>query len=60
MGMKPVIYSVKDADKNGIGWQRDGNNIAYYMNARKRKTGLNSANTATSSNSTTTEKGNPS
>lgn len=30
MGMKPLIYSVKDADKNGIGWQRDGLNIAYY------------------------------
>lgn len=30
MGMKPVLYSVKDAEKSGIGWQRDGMNIAYY------------------------------
>jgi hypothetical protein len=30
LGMKPLIYSVKDAEKNGIGWQRDGSNIAYY------------------------------
>ena len=30
MGMKPLIYSVKDDEKNGLGWQRDGINIAYY------------------------------
>ena len=30
LGMKPVIYSVKDAEGNGVGWQRDGYNIAYY------------------------------
>ncbi len=30
MGMKPLMYSVKDADKNSTGWQRDGINIAYY------------------------------
>ncbi len=29
-GMKPLIYSVKDAEKNGLGWYRDGSNIAYY------------------------------
>ena len=29
-GMKPLTYSVKDAEKNGIGWQREGMNIAYY------------------------------
>lgn len=29
-GMKPLIYSVKDADLTKIGWQRDGFNIAYY------------------------------
>jgi hypothetical protein len=36
LGMKPLLYSVKDADKNAIGWQRDGFNIAYYKNERKR------------------------
>jgi len=30
MGMKPLIYSVKESEKNGLGWQRDGFNIAYY------------------------------
>jgi hypothetical protein len=30
MGMKPLIYSVKEAEQNKIGWQRDGFNIAYY------------------------------
>lgn len=35
MGMKPLLYSVKEAEKAGIGWYRDGLNIAYYQNARK-------------------------
>jgi hypothetical protein len=30
LGMKPLVYSVKDAEKNGNGWYRDGINIAYY------------------------------
>ena len=29
-GMKPLVYSVKEAENTGIGWQRDGYNIAYY------------------------------
>lgn len=29
-GMKPLIYSVKNAEQKGIGWYRDGQNIAYY------------------------------
>jgi len=29
-GMKPLIYSVKEAETNKIGWQRDAFNIAYY------------------------------
>ena len=37
-GMKPLIYSVKEAEQNKIGWQRDGFNIAYYQSARKKKT----------------------
>jgi hypothetical protein len=37
MGMRPLIYSVKEAETNKIGWQRDGVNIAYYQSARKKK-----------------------
>ena len=29
-GMKPLIYSVKKAEKEGIGWYRDGTNVQYY------------------------------
>lgn len=30
MGMKPLLYSVKQSEKEGLGWYRDGFNIAYY------------------------------
>ena len=36
-GMKPLIYSVKEAEESRIGWQRDGFNIAYYQGARKKR-----------------------
>ena len=36
-GMKPLIYSVKEAELNKVGWQRDGFNIAYYQSARKKR-----------------------
>lgn len=36
-GMKPLIYSQKDAEENQIGWHRDGFNIAYYQSSRKKK-----------------------
>jgi hypothetical protein len=29
-GMKPLVYSCKDAEQNEMGWHRDGFNIAYY------------------------------
>lgn len=30
-GMRPLIYSTKEAaQEGGLGWQRDGQNIAYY------------------------------
>lgn len=29
-GMKPLVYSVTEAEHRDIGWQRDGFNIAYY------------------------------
>ena len=36
-GMRPLIYSVKEAEQNKIGWQRDGFNISYYQSARKKR-----------------------
>ena len=36
-GMKPLIYSEKEAEINKIGWQRDGFNIAYYQSSRKKR-----------------------
>ncbi|XP_070583978.1 cytosolic carboxypeptidase 2 isoform X4 [Erythrolamprus reginae] len=30
MGMKPLMYSQKDAEAHGIGWRRMGNDIKYY------------------------------
>ena len=36
-GMRPLIYSMKDAEQNKIGWQRDGINISYYQSARKKR-----------------------
>ncbi|XP_055899492.1 cytosolic carboxypeptidase 2-like isoform X28 [Biomphalaria glabrata] len=31
-GMKPVMYSEKEAELNKVGWIRAGNNIKYYKN----------------------------
>ena len=36
-GMKPLIYSIKEAEESRIGWMRDGFNIAYYQGNRKKK-----------------------
>lgn len=30
--MKPLMYSVNDAETKGIGWQRYGEDIVYYKN----------------------------
>ena len=41
-GMKPLIYSKKDAESGegqGIGWYRDGQNICYFQNSLKKKAG---------------------
>jgi len=35
--MRPLIYSVKEAEKYERGWHRDGLNISYYQSARKKK-----------------------
>jgi murein tripeptide amidase MpaA len=41
-GQKPLFYSMKDSSKVGsYGWYRDGENIAYYQNAMKKKGGGN-------------------
>jgi hypothetical protein len=29
-GQKPLIYSVKTADQEKMGWKRAGHNICYY------------------------------
>jgi len=30
--MKPLMYSEKQAEIDGVGWQRCGERIAYYRN----------------------------
>ena len=30
VGMKPVLYSTKEAKRTGVGWTRTGDNIRYY------------------------------
>jgi hypothetical protein len=32
VGMRPLLYSTKDAQLKGIGWRRCGDNITYYKN----------------------------
>jgi len=36
-GMKPLIYSTKEAVTSGLGWQRVGKDIAYYPSPSKPK-----------------------
>ncbi|XP_023289899.1 cytosolic carboxypeptidase 2 [Orussus abietinus] len=31
-GLKPLLYSTKDASINSVGWRRCGDNITYYRN----------------------------
>lgn len=38
-GQKPLIYSMKGAAEDGIGWVRDGTNICYYQGSMKKKGG---------------------
>ena len=41
-GQKPLFYSTKEAaSPGGVGWYRDGENIAYYQNQMKKKAGGN-------------------
>ena len=36
-GMRPLTYSIKDAEKTKIGWKRDGYDIAYYTTSKPKK-----------------------
>ena len=36
-GMRPLVYSVKEAEKLKIGWQRECFNIAYFQTGRTKK-----------------------
>jgi hypothetical protein len=38
-GLKPLFYSTKKAENEGIGWYRGGEDICYYQNSFKKKTG---------------------
>ena len=38
-GMRPLIYSEKEAALDGTGWQRRGEDICYYQNHIKRRQG---------------------
>eukprot|EP00344_Euplotes_crassus_P007939 CAMPEP_0196994994 /NCGR_PEP_ID=MMETSP1380-20130617/1196_1 /TAXON_ID=5936 /ORGANISM="Euplotes crassus, Strain CT5" /LENGTH=484 /DNA_ID=CAMNT_0042410527 /DNA_START=360 /DNA_END=1815 /DNA_ORIENTATION=- len=38
-GMRPLIYSKKKEAKEGVGWMRIGEDICYYQNTTKRKSG---------------------
>ena len=35
-GMKPVMYSEKDAELGGVGWQRTGHGMRYYKREQER------------------------
>lgn len=37
LGMKPLVYSSKKAERDKIGWYRGGEDICYYQNSTKRK-----------------------
>lgn len=37
VGMKPMIYSERNASTKGLGWHRDGAEICYYTTNVKRK-----------------------
>lgn len=54
-GMKPLIYSVRQAETQQMGWHRDGFNISYYQSSRKKKqvTPSNAPNSSLSTVSTT-------
>lgn len=38
-GMKPLVYSERKVEEEGVGWFRDGYNIGYYKNGIKKEKG---------------------
>jgi hypothetical protein len=38
-GLRPLVYSNREAELKGVGWYRTASDIAYYANSIKRKTG---------------------
>mmetsp|Transcript_30020 Transcript_30020/g.29270 ORF Transcript_30020/g.29270 Transcript_30020/m.29270 type:complete len:83 (+) Transcript_30020:373-621(+) len=45
--MKPLIYSMKDAESRNVGWTRVGDDISYYQNPNaKAKLGSGLSNGA--------------
>ncbi|KAM9376096.1 cytosolic carboxypeptidase 2 [Pholidichthys leucotaenia] len=36
-GMKPLLYSERAAEEDGVGWQRTGSDIRYYRNCCQNK-----------------------
>lgn len=38
-GMKPLVYSERKVEEEGVGWFRDGYNIGYYKNSIKKEKG---------------------
>ena len=38
-GMRPLMYSKKKEEKFGVGWMRVGEDVCYYQNMTKRKSG---------------------
>ena len=42
-GMRPVKYSMRDAEERGVGWVRTGRDILYRQNLYRREPGAGSA-----------------
>jgi hypothetical protein len=38
-GMRPLMYSKKEAETTRIGWVRNGSEVCYYQNTMKKKAG---------------------
>eukprot|EP00971_Amphidinium_carterae_P139095 2756523-Amphidinium_carterae.1 len=36
-GMRPLMYSTREATLHGVGWERTGTHIAYYQNGIRRR-----------------------
>ncbi|XP_036007743.1 cytosolic carboxypeptidase 2 [Fundulus heteroclitus] len=42
-GMRPLLYSERAAERDGVGWQRAGSNIRYYRNCSQNTKESNDA-----------------